>query len=100
MFHRRHVNQKAAGQSDVRSYPRSLLGDWFLRNLNQDFLAFAQQIGNRRLATLFAPSRTTSSAPSTSGRTTLTPLGSLLSFLGLDRFSIFNRDLLFIKHLG
>ena len=49
MFDCRHVNQKTSRQSDVRSDARAFLGDWFLRDLNQNLLAFAQQIRDRRL---------------------------------------------------
>src|SRR5690242_5774829 len=44
MLDGRHVDQEPARQCDMRSDARSLLGDWFFRNLHEDFLAFAQQL--------------------------------------------------------
>src|SRR5689334_20245703 len=61
MLDRRHVNQIASGQSDVRSDPRAFLGDRFFRNLHEDLLPFTQQIGNRRLAAIMS-SRTATPA--------------------------------------
>ena len=49
MLDGRHVDQKASRQRDVRRDARAFLGDRFFRDLDQDLLAFAQQIGNRRL---------------------------------------------------
>src|SRR6267142_1265397 len=46
MLHRRHINEEPAWQRDVGSYPRTFLGDRFLRYLDQDFLSFFQQVGN------------------------------------------------------
>ena len=44
VFHRRHVNHKPSGQSDVRCDARALLSKWFLRDLDDDLLAFLQQV--------------------------------------------------------
>src|SRR5262245_34311830 len=49
VFHRGHINQETAWQSDMRSDPCSLLCNWFFGNLDQYLLAFAQQIRNCRL---------------------------------------------------
>ena len=48
MFHGRHVNHKAARQRDVRSDARALLSQRFLGDLNDDLLAFLEQVGNGR----------------------------------------------------
>ena len=50
VIHGRHVNQETSGQGDVAGDARALLADRFLGNLNQNLLAFFQQIadqGNR-----------------------------------------------------
>src|SRR5207302_5013490 len=52
VFNCRHVNQEAAGKSDVRSNASPLLRDGFLRDLDQYLLTLAQEIGNRRLMAL------------------------------------------------
>src|SRR5438128_10728769 len=44
-----HVDQEAAGQSDMRSNARAFFRDRFFCNLHENFLTFAQEIGNRRL---------------------------------------------------
>ncbi len=49
MIDRRHVDQEAARQRDVAGDARALLADGLLGNLDQDFLAFLQQIGDQRL---------------------------------------------------
>src|ERR1700753_1090398 len=46
--HRRHKHQKASRQRDVAGDARALLGDWFLGDLNQNFLAGLQQVRNDR----------------------------------------------------
>src|SRR6185369_10593530 len=48
----RHVDQKTSRQRDVRSDARAFLRDWLLRNLDQDFLTFAQEVCDRGLITL------------------------------------------------
>ena len=52
MLDRRHVNQKPARQSDVRSNARAFLGDRLFGNLHQNLLAFAQEIGDGRLCAI------------------------------------------------
>ena len=46
----RHVDQEAAGQRDVRGDARALLAQRLLGDLNDDLLAFLQQIGDGRRA--------------------------------------------------
>src|SRR4051812_16339882 len=41
---RRHVNQITSGQGDVRSDARALLGNRLFGDLNQNLLAFAQEV--------------------------------------------------------
>src|SRR5439155_19486715 len=87
-----------SGQGDVRSNARAFFGDRFFRNLHQNLLALAQEIGNCRLAA-FAPRGATTS---TTGRSTTTiPRCSTLS-LGRFRggFSFFRHGKLFVVRLG
>src|SRR6185369_7552804 len=49
VFDRRHVNQKPARQRDVRRNARAFFSDWLFRDLDQNLLAFAQEVGDRRL---------------------------------------------------
>ena len=44
----RHVNQEAARQGDVRSDARAFFRDWLFGNLDQNFLAFLQQVADGR----------------------------------------------------
>ena len=46
MFHGRHVDEITSRERDVACDPGSLFGDRFLRDLNQDFLAFVQHIAD------------------------------------------------------
>src|SRR5436190_5858855 len=85
MFHRRHVNQKAAWQGDVRGYASALFGDRFFGNLHQYLLPFAQKIVNRRLTTLLTPSRTTATATAAYRRTTFAAVRSFTTFLSRRR---------------
>ena len=48
MRNRRHEDQKASGQRDVAGDARALLGDRLLGDLNQDFLAWLQQVTDDR----------------------------------------------------
>src|SRR5258706_7386549 len=48
MLQRRHVNNETAGQGDVRRDPRAFLAQWLLRDLNDDLLAFLDQVGDRQ----------------------------------------------------
>ena len=50
MLDGRHVHQEAAGQGDVRSDARALLSQWLLGDLDDDFLAFPEQIADGREA--------------------------------------------------
>ena len=49
VFERRHVNDVAARQRDVRSDARALLAQRLLGDLDDDLLAFFEQIGDGRL---------------------------------------------------
>ncbi len=49
----RHVHQEAAGQRDVRSDARAFLTQRLLGDLDDDFLAFFQQVADRRQRHLF-----------------------------------------------
>ena len=54
---RRHVHEEAAGQGDMRGDAGAFLAERLLGNLNNDFLAFTQQIrdgGHGRPGPLFA----------------------------------------------
>src|SRR6185312_12423918 len=44
VVHRRHEHQESAGQRDVTGDAGALLRHGFLRDLNEDFLAFFQQL--------------------------------------------------------
>src|SRR5580698_1161267 len=46
MVDSRHVDQETARQGDVRSDARALLSERFLGYLDDEFLAFAQQVAN------------------------------------------------------
>ena len=48
VIHRRHVDEEAAGQRDVARDARAFAGDRVFRDLDDDLLSFAQQIGDRR----------------------------------------------------
>src|SRR5689334_2382815 len=54
MLDRRHVNEKTSRQGDVRRDARAFLRNRLFRNLDEYFLVFAQQVGDRRLVTLAA----------------------------------------------
>ena len=54
MLDRRHINEKASGQRDVRCNSRALSRDRFFSDLDQDLLAFFQQVGDRGLGRTFA----------------------------------------------
>ena len=57
----RHVNKKAAGQSDVARDARALFAERLLRDLHDDFLALLQHVGNQlRTARLRAVAMTVS----------------------------------------
>ena len=47
-----HVDEEPSRQRDVRRDARAFLCDRLFRDLNEYFLAFTQQIGNRRLMPL------------------------------------------------
>jgi hypothetical protein len=49
---RGHVNQKPAGQRNVRSYARAFFSNRFFGNLDQYFLTLAQKVGDRWLITI------------------------------------------------
>ena len=48
MLERRHENDKAPGQCNVRGDAGALLAEGLLRDLNDDLLPFAEEIGDRR----------------------------------------------------
>ena len=48
MFNGRHVNYEASRQGDVRGDARALLSQRLFGDLDDDFLAFFEEIGNRR----------------------------------------------------
>ena len=48
MIDRRHIHQKAARQRNVAGDARAFLGDWLFRDLNQDLLAFLEQLADCR----------------------------------------------------
>ena len=48
VLERRHVDHEAARQGDVRRDARALLAERLLRDLDDDFLAFLQQVADRR----------------------------------------------------
>src|SRR5207253_2216052 len=53
MIHRRHIHQEPARQRDVRRDARALLTQRLLSDLNDDLLAFFQQVADRRIRTRF-----------------------------------------------
>ena len=67
VVHRRHVHQEPARQRDVTGDARALFADRFLGNLDQDFLAFFEQVGDQRnggvLAAAEAASTTAAALP-------------------------------------
>ena len=54
VLERRHVDHVAAGQGDVRGDARALLAERLLGDLNDDLLAFAQQVADRAAAAALA----------------------------------------------
>ena len=56
VFERRHVDHVAAGQRDVRGDARALLAQRLLGDLNDDLLAFFEQVADRGLALAVASS--------------------------------------------
>ena len=48
VIHRRHVDQEAAGQRDVAGDARAFLADGLLGDLDQNFLAFFEQVADQR----------------------------------------------------
>src|SRR5437868_14772021 len=50
MLDGRHVDEEATGQRDVRRDARALLRDGLFCNLDDDLLAFAQEVCDGRLA--------------------------------------------------
>ena len=66
MVHRRHEDQEAAGQSDVRGDARALLRDGLLGDLNENLLAGLEQIADgRKVGGLHGGAATTAVAAST-----------------------------------
>ncbi len=65
MLDRRHVNKKATGQRDVRCDASAFAGDRLFRDLNNDLLAFAKELGNGGLRSAFAAVATALSITST-----------------------------------
>src|SRR5687768_5321387 len=54
-----HVHDVPAGERNVRCYASALLTQRFFRDLNQDFLALFQQVGDERLRRPVAPNGST-----------------------------------------
>jgi hypothetical protein len=92
MLDRRHVNQKAPRQSDVRSNARAFLGDRLFGNLHQNLLAFAQEIGNGRLSAIVSRRP----APSASWWLTTAARPAFLWLRALGRF--LDKVWLFLNH--
>src|SRR5947209_1548513 len=98
VFNGWHVNQKSTRQGNMRRDPRAFLGDWLLRNLHQDLLAFIEQIGNRRLMALMTREVATAAAAirwssilSTAATTALAFFARLLTIAAVRTFSgLFN----------
>src|SRR4051794_27904829 len=55
MFDRRHVNEVATRQRDMRCDSRTFAGNRFFCDLDQYFLPLAKQVGDRRLRRTVAP---------------------------------------------
>src|SRR5690349_16779318 len=49
MFDRRHINEEAARQRDVRCYSSTLSRDRFFGDLDENFLTFSEKLRDRRL---------------------------------------------------
>src|SRR5258706_2427631 len=54
VLERRHIDYVAPRQGDVRSDPRALLAQRLFRDLNDNLLAFLEQVGDRRLSLYWA----------------------------------------------
>src|SRR6185312_5210490 len=86
----RHVHQKTAGKRDMTGNARTLLRDRFLGNLDQDFLAFLQQVSDGGLGLtldITAPAHG-SAMPATAkavGSRAVCALGALLKRSGVRR---------------
>src|SRR5438105_1321105 len=95
MFDCRHVNQIAARKRDVRSNARALLGDRLFGNLDQNLLAFAQEVGDRRLRAL-APRG--AAAAMTRGSATTVARSCFRDFTRLrGLFRLFDRNFCFLS---
>src|SRR5437868_15026259 len=51
VVHGRHVHEEASRQRDVAGDARALFADGLLRDLNENFLTFFQQVGDLRCRT-------------------------------------------------
>src|SRR5258708_16709568 len=86
VMHGGHVNQKPARQRDVAGDARAFLGDGLFGNLDQNFLAFFQQITYDRLLPWSKLSWTPAHAPSrTAVLAVPAPVGALLVSGGAGR---------------
>src|SRR5579862_9363104 len=65
MVHGRHVNQEASGKGDVTGDASALLGDGFFGNLDQNFLAFLEKVGNLGKLMRFLPAEAASATAAT-----------------------------------
>ena len=72
----RHVHQEPSRKRNVTGDARSLLGDGFLGDLNQDLLTFLQQVGNERHGAVRMHADVVTSA-SASARSTTVVTGAL-----------------------
>ena len=68
VFERRHVDHVAARQRDVRRDARAFLAQRLLGDLNDDFLAFFQQVGDGRLRRSVRTSDAARLGPATTSR--------------------------------
>src|SRR6185312_15167312 len=77
-MHRGHVHEVTSGESDVAGDARALLGNRFLGDLHQDFLAFFQKVTNRRqLARSLEPAAAHPPSSAASMSVRLTPATAL-----------------------
>src|SRR5580693_6109151 len=98
MFHRGHVDHKAAGQRDVRSNAGAFLAQRLFGDLNDDLLALFEQVGNggqRKTLALgalgaFAASGALSAALRTfcAFRTFSTTFGPVAAFSAVSTFAL------------
>ena len=78
-----HVDQEAAGQRDVAGDPRPFLADGLFGNLNQNFLAFLQQVRDLGNGLVFPAAEAASAAASARARTAVAVKSRALGALGV-----------------